>query len=72
MEQQVTDAGFRVIVRAGRPANPDEQPQGYLVAQLLRIQSPTFTTDDARSSAWAVSSWPVVHPLSVTWFGVGA
>ena len=36
MQRQVTDAGFRVIVWLGRPADPDEQqPQGYLVAQRL-------------------------------------
>ncbi|MGH3719364.1 MAG: class I SAM-dependent methyltransferase [Pseudonocardiaceae bacterium] len=36
MERQVTGAGFRVVIWAGRPADPDEQqPQGYLVAQRL-------------------------------------
>lgn len=36
MQRQVTDAGFRVIYWAGRPADPDEQqPQGYLIAQRL-------------------------------------
>lgn len=34
MAQRVTDAGFRVVLQASRPADPDEaQPQGYLVAQ---------------------------------------
>ena len=36
VEQRVTDAGFRVVFTAGRPADPDEaQPQGYLVAQRV-------------------------------------
>jgi ubiquinone/menaquinone biosynthesis C-methylase UbiE len=36
MERRLTDAGFRVVFRAGRPAEPDEQqPQAYLVAQRL-------------------------------------
>lgn len=36
MERQVTDAGFRVVFWAGRPADPDEQqPQGYLIAQRV-------------------------------------
>lgn len=34
MEQLLTDAGFRIILAAQRPAGPqDDQPQGYLVAQ---------------------------------------
>lgn len=39
MERQVTDAGFRVVFWAGRPADPGEQqPQGYLIAQRIRVQ----------------------------------
>ena len=34
MERRITDAGFDVVFRGGRPAGPDdEQPQGYLIAQ---------------------------------------
>jgi len=36
MQRQVTDAGFRVVFWAGRPAAADEQqPQGYLIAQRI-------------------------------------
>jgi len=36
MQRQVTDAGFRVVFWAGRPADPDEQqPQGFLIAQRI-------------------------------------
>jgi SAM-dependent methyltransferase len=36
MERQVTEAGFRVVFWAGRPADPNEQqPQGYLIAQRV-------------------------------------
>ncbi len=36
MERQVIDAGFRVVLSAVRPAEPDEaQPQGYLIAQRV-------------------------------------
>ncbi|GAA2153821.1 class I SAM-dependent methyltransferase [Nocardioides koreensis] len=35
VESRFTDAGFRVVFWAERPADPDEQqPQGYLVAEL--------------------------------------
>ena len=34
MRRQATDAGFRVVYWAGRPADPDEQqPQAYLIAR---------------------------------------
>jgi len=36
VERRVTDAGFGVVFRGGRPAGPgpgEEQPQGYLVAR---------------------------------------
>lgn len=34
MAQRVTNAGFRIVLQASRPADLDEQqPQGYLVAQ---------------------------------------
>lgn len=34
VERRITDAGFRVVFRGGRPAGElDEQPQGYLIAQ---------------------------------------
>lgn len=34
VERRLTDAGFRVVFRAGRPASEwDEQPQGYVIAQ---------------------------------------
>ncbi len=35
VERRVTEAGFRVVFRGGRPAavEGDEQPQGYLIAQ---------------------------------------
>ncbi len=34
VERRITDAGFRVVFRGGRPAGPeDEQPQGYVIAQ---------------------------------------
>ncbi|TCK27132.1 methyltransferase family protein [Pseudonocardia endophytica] len=34
VERRVTDAGFRTVFRADRPAGEwDEQPQGYLIAQ---------------------------------------
>jgi len=33
-ENQVTEAGFRIVFTAGHPAGPDEpQPQGYVVAE---------------------------------------
>lgn len=36
VQRQVTDAGFRVVFWAGRPAAADEQqPQGYLIAQRI-------------------------------------
>ena len=36
MERQLTRAGFRVVFRAERPAEPDEQqPQAYLIARRL-------------------------------------
>ena len=36
VERRVTEAGFRVVFTAGRPADPDEaQPQGYLIAQRV-------------------------------------
>ena len=36
LERQVTEAGFRVVFCAGRPADPDEQqPQGYPIAQRV-------------------------------------
>ncbi|MDE9364730.1 class I SAM-dependent methyltransferase [Luteipulveratus sp. YIM 133132] len=34
MARRVTDAGFRVVLTATKPADPDElQPQGYLIAR---------------------------------------
>ena len=36
VEKRITDAGFRVVFRAGRPAGEfDEQPQGYVIAQRV-------------------------------------
>jgi SAM-dependent methyltransferase len=36
MERRISEAGFRVTFRAGRPADVDEQqPQGYLIAQRI-------------------------------------
>lgn len=36
VQRRVLDAGFRVVLWGGRPADPDEeQPQGYLIAQRV-------------------------------------